>query len=156
MIKLYLLSWRLVVILFLIFSNTAYADEVSGVWKTIDDKTHEVRSLVELTIENDKLFGKIIKIFPQPGQPENAVCELCTGSLKNTPVLGLQIVNGLSFKDGVWRDNTILDPDNGKTYNCRVWLEGDSLKVRGYIGFFYRTQEWLRHASTQDTTDGSK
>ena len=36
----------------------------------------------------------------------------------------------------------ILDPENGKTYDCEIWLENDKLKVRGYIAFFYRTQTW--------------
>ena len=131
-----------------ILSSFAHADDVVGVWKTIDDKSNEARSLIQLSIEDDKLVGKIIKIFPQPGQAENPTCEMCTGELKNAPILGLQIVNGLSLVNGKWEDGSILDPDNGKNYKCKIWLEGDVLKVRGYIGFFYRTQQWLRYQST--------
>lgn len=36
----------------------------------------------------------------------------------------------------------ILDPDNGKTYSCKIWREGDTLKVRGYVAFFFKTQTW--------------
>ena len=42
---------------------------------------------------------------------------------------------------------SILDPDNGKTYTCTIWLNEtnkDKLNVRGYIGPFFRTQEWIR------------
>jgi uncharacterized protein (DUF2147 family) len=39
---------------------------------------------------------------------------------------------------------TIMDPDNGKTYKCKLWLKSDVLTVRGYIGFFHRTQQWFR------------
>ncbi|MEQ9415709.1 MAG: DUF2147 domain-containing protein, partial [Cyclobacteriaceae bacterium] len=39
---------------------------------------------------------------------------------------------------------TILDPKVGKIYRCRLWIEGDNLKVRGYWGPFYRTQTWDR------------
>ena len=46
-----------------------------------------------------------------------------------------------------WKGGKILDPENGKSYDCKIWLEEgkpDVLKVRGYIAFFYRTQEWYR------------
>ena len=145
-----------VVIFAIIFASNAYANEVVGVWKTVDDKTLKVRSLIELRVENEKLFGKIIKVFPQPGQPKNPTCEMCKGELHNAPIVELQIINGLSLADDVWKDSTILDPDNGKTYNCRIWLEGDVLKVRGYIGFFYRTQEWLKYEIIQSDNDLGK
>jgi uncharacterized protein (DUF2147 family) len=38
----------------------------------------------------------------------------------------------------------ILDPEEGKVYKCKLWLEGTELKVRGYWGPFYRTQTWTR------------
>ncbi|RZV56230.1 MAG: DUF2147 domain-containing protein, partial [Flavobacteriaceae bacterium] len=33
--------------------------------------------------------------------------------------------------------------EHGRTYNCKLWIEEGVLKVRGYVAFFYRTQEWL-------------
>ena len=36
------------------------------------------------------------------------------------------------------------DKVNGKTYKCTIWLEGNNLKVRGYLGIFYETQTWKR------------
>jgi uncharacterized protein (DUF2147 family) len=33
---------------------------------------------------------------------------------------------------------------NGKTYKCAIWLEGNTLKVRGYVGVFYETHTWTR------------
>jgi len=40
----------------------------------------------------------------------------------------------------------ILDPENGKEYNVKMFPKegGQKLQVRGYIGPFYRTQTWLR------------
>jgi uncharacterized protein (DUF2147 family) len=37
-----------------------------------------------------------------------------------------------------------MDPDNGKVYTAEVWPEDGKLKVRGYLGPFYRTQTWLK------------
>jgi len=118
---------------------------IIGQWKTIDDSTHKARSIVEIYIIKNKLYGKIIEIFPQQGKTTTPICEKCRGALKNQPIVGLQIINGLSLKDGKWQSGEILDPNNGKNYSCKIWLESGKLKVRGYIGFFFRTQEWLKH-----------
>jgi len=37
-----------------------------------------------------------------------------------------------------------MDPEDGKVYTAEIWVEEGKLKVRGYVGFFYRTQTWLR------------
>jgi uncharacterized protein (DUF2147 family) len=36
------------------------------------------------------------------------------------------------------------DKLNGKTYKCSIWLDGNNLKVRGYVAMFYETQTWTR------------
>jgi uncharacterized protein (DUF2147 family) len=46
-----------------------------------------------------------------------------------------------------WEDGTICDPKKGSIYECEMWFaDGDTdvLKVRGYIWFVFRTQDWLR------------
>ena len=32
----------------------------------------------------------------------------------------------------------------GKVYKAEVWTEDGKLKVRGYLGPFYRTQTWVK------------
>ena len=46
----------------------------------------------------------------------------------------------------MWESGTVIDPDNGKTYRASLTpIEGGAkLQLRGYIGFFYRTQVWVR------------
>lgn len=136
-----------VALVFLLFTFELKAlnkSDIVGTWQTIDDESNQVRSLVELTIVKNKLYGTIVKLFPQPGELKNPVCDQCDGNNKNMPILGLQIIDGLTLKKNQWLDGNILDPNNGKNYDCKIWLEKGKLKVRGYIGFFYRTQEWLK------------
>ena len=38
---------------------------------------------------------------------------------------------------------SIMDPKKGTVYDCKLWIEGGNLKVRGYVLFIYRTQTWL-------------
>ena len=43
-------------------------------------------------------------------------------------------------------DRWTMDPEDGKIYKAEIWVEDGKLKVRGYLGVFYKTQTWLRAA----------
>ncbi|MBL4818917.1 MAG: DUF2147 domain-containing protein [Deltaproteobacteria bacterium] len=119
-------------------------EEFLGLWQTIDDDTNKPRSVVEVYLDNGQLKGNIVKLFPQPGEVADPVCDQCKNDLHNKKIIGMQIINDMEYKKGIWKNGEILDPNNGKFYDCKIWLEDNKLKVRGYIGFFFRTQEWLR------------
>ena len=136
--KLYLLATTI----FLSTSLFSQA-EVFGQWITIDDQTGRKKSVVDIYQEQGKLFGTIKQIFPLEGEDPDPVCEKCSDARKNQKVLGMQIINDLVYEDGIWQGGEILDPENGKTYACKIWREGSKLMVRGYVAFFYRTQTWI-------------
>ncbi len=118
-----------------------------GKWVTIDDKTNKKKSIVELYKADGKLYGKITYLFPREGRPENAKCEKCTDDRKNEPLVGLQIIRNLTWNGEEWSGGTIVDPENGKVYDVKIWLDPDNpnyLNVRGYIGPFFRTQKWVK------------
>jgi uncharacterized protein (DUF2147 family) len=115
-----------------------------GTWQTIDDKTNRPRSLVSIKIKNKQLVATIIKIFPAEGETSEPTCDNCQGKLKGVNIVGLNILNNMVFEDNQWQGGEILDPNNGKYYDAKIWLEDNKLQVRGYIGFFFRTQQWLR------------
>lgn len=54
-------------------------------------------------------------------------------SLRDRPVLGITLVTGLRYRDGRWRDGRIYSPDNGKTYRAWASIEGERLRVKGYV-----------------------
>ena len=56
----------------------------------------------------------------------------------------MEIIDGLIKNHDEYGDGSILDPENGKVYRCKIWVEDKQLKVRGYLGPFYRTQSWLK------------
>lgn len=131
-------------VLFLLFIVTHIsAETVIGNWKTIDDDSGEEKSIVKLYIQDGKLFGDIIALLNEP-EGYDPVCDACTGKLKNQKVIGLTLINGLTKDGKYWTgDDGIVDPDNGKWYDVKIWREGNELKVRGYIGFIFRTQTWI-------------
>ena len=118
-----------------------------GNWHTIDDKTKEVKSEVQISEAAGVLAGKVTKLLRKDAK-QDAVCDECTDDRKGKSMLGLEIIRGAKKADGkdVWEYGKILDPENGKTYTLRLTpIEGgQKLEVRGSIGPFGRTQTWVR------------
>jgi len=118
-----------------------------GIWKTVDDKTGESKSTVEIYEEGGRYFGKITALLRQGVDP-NERCAACKGDKKGQPMVGLIVIEDLESHQDYWRSGTILDPENGNEYRCSVWFEEgqpNELKVRGkhWTGI-YRTQTWYR------------
>ena len=116
-----------------------------GLWKVIDDDTKQATSLVRISDAGGVLSGKIERLLDAAMQ--DAKCEKCTDDRKGKPMLGMTILRNVKpAGDGVWEDGDILDPDNGKVYRVRLKPidGGKKLEVRGYLGPFYRNQQWLR------------
>jgi uncharacterized protein (DUF2147 family) len=74
-------------------------------------------------------------------------------ALAGRPLMGLVVMKGFKFDGkGQWAGGTLYDPQCGKTYKGKLWLEGGTtLNLRGYVGvsLFGRTEKWMRD-STQD------
>ncbi len=120
------------------------AQSVTGKWKTIDDETGKAKSVVEVYEKNGEIRGRVIQLFRSADEDKDPICKECKGSKKGQKIIGMEIMEGLVKDDDEYDDGTILDPNNGKVYDCKIWLEDDKLMVRGYIGPFFRTQEWHR------------
>lgn len=123
----------------------SFGQDVKGYWKTVDEDGNE-KSIVKIYETKDKtLSGKVVKILNK--SRKGVLCTKCEGDKKDKPVLGLEIIEGLKFKDEQWKKGTITDPRNGRIYDCKIWVDEDDasiLNVRGYWGFLYRTQTWQR------------
>ncbi len=128
-------------------SLSASAADAIGRWKTIDDKTGDVKSIVEIyKTTSGTLAGKVVDVLKSDKGP-NPVCDECTGDRHNKPIKGMVILWNLKA-DGAnaWSGGTILDPANGKTYKSKMALQpgGNKLDVSGCIAFICRAQTWVR------------
>ena len=132
-------------ILFIAMTVSGYGQSIVGKWKTIDDESGKPRSIVEIYEEGGKYFGKIVKLFREPGEDPDPICEECGDDRKDQKIIGMEIITDLKFNKGdqIYQKGEILDPENGNIYDCKLWIEEGKLKVRGYLLFFYRTQTWL-------------
>jgi uncharacterized protein (DUF2147 family) len=143
---------RKILIALLLFASPlaafAQANTPVGHWRTIDDKTGKVKSIVEIyETSNGTLAGKVLKVLNSDQGP-NPLCEACKGDNHNKPIEGMVITWGLKQNGNAWSGGKILDPKSGKVYSAKMTpIEGGSkLDVHGYIGFSLlgRSQTWVR------------
>ena len=123
--------------------EAAIGESITGRWRAIDDKTGEPKSIVEMYDEGGRVYGKIVELFTKAGEDPDPICDICPGKRKNQKILGMVVVEGLEKDGDTWVNGEILDPENGKIYRCKVWLENGKLRLRGYVSVFFRTQTWL-------------
>lgn len=78
------------------------------------------------------------------------MCDKCTDERKGQKIIGMTIAKHLkkTANGAIYDSGEILDPENGKTYKCKMTLSpnGNELEVRGFIGFSLlgRSQTWKR------------
>lgn len=135
--------------LLLFATQLAFAGELTavGLWKTIDDTTGKPRSLIRISEHHDE-FRAVVEKGLKETDTGDGVCDKCTDERKGQKIIGMTIAKGLKSQGHLYAGGNILDPDNGKVYQCKMTLsdDGQTLEVRGFIGISLlgRSQTWLR------------
>ena len=135
---------KLLIPLLLVTILSQAQSTIVGRWKTVDDESGEVKSVVEIVERKGTFYGRIVKIFsiehPDP------ICKKCPPEDERygQKVIGMEIIQGLKKSGDEYSEGAILDPEVGRIYRCKLWIEGTNLKVRGYWGPFFRTQTWKK------------
>jgi uncharacterized protein (DUF2147 family) len=119
---------------------------IVGKWKTIDDNSGDEKSVVEIFERGGKIHGKVVRIIPKPGDDPDPVCDECPedDARYKKKIIGMEIIRDMVKTGTEYSEGSILDPEEGKIYRCKLWVEGNELMVRGYWGPFFRTQTWKR------------
>lgn len=109
---------------------------VTGRWLTVEGK-----ALVDIAPCGQTLCGRIARVLkPRPGGPAVDVNNPDT-TLRTRPIAGILILSDFRPADDRWKGR-IYDPESGRTYRSELIRAGGTLKVKGCIGPFCRTQEW--------------
>jgi len=140
----------------LLCAATAYAqdtDAILGEWIT-EKKT----SAVEIYRCGDLYCGKVswLKNPNKKDGTEKTDINNPDESKQDQKIIGLKMFWDFKYKGkGKWAGGKIYDPDNGKTYSCKMTIEGTELKVRGFIGISLlgRTTIWIRKTSNNFEED---
>jgi uncharacterized protein (DUF2147 family) len=121
-------------------------DSLAGRWKTFDDHTGKLKSIVDLREDDGEVSGTVETLFDPP--VPHPTCYLCSGDLKDRPLVGLRVLWGFHKDGDQWSGGQVLDPESGKIYHGTLALEdgGKKLRLHGYVGIqlFGRTEYWQR------------
>ena len=142
--KIYGIKSVLLYVLLILGTPASAESLIEGYWKSIDEQTSKASGYWKLEVKDNRLLGYLVN-YPDM-KPDNT-CIVCTGKLKEfyeKPIQGTAWINLRKNKDGVWKDGYIIDSGEGKKYKAQIWVEDGNLMMRGYIGFFYRTQTWIK------------
>lgn len=131
-------------------SSALYAQDLTGTWQQIDDKTGSPKALIEIRKDaKDTYTGKIVKVTPRPGYTPKEKCVNCPAPYTNQPILGMDVFKNLKLEgENSYSQGKILDPLTGKIYSLKgkISANGKRLHLRGYLGIsaIGRTQTWIR------------
>ena len=132
-------------------SSSAFAQDLSGTWQQIDDKTGSPKAIIEIRKDSNGTFtGKIVKVTPRPGYTPRDTCNNCPAPYTNKPILGMDVLTGLKHIQGTnnYDKGRVIHPLAGKIYDAKVRINanGKRLTLRGYMGVsaLGRSQTWIR------------
>ena len=121
----------------------AQNDKIEGLWLN-EEKDAKIQIY---KARDGKFYGKIVWLRDpiENGKPKMDK-KNPKDQLKNQPLVELVILKGFNADGNTYEDGTIYDPNNGKTYDCKMTYKGKTLAIRGFIGFslFGRTTVWER------------
>ena len=141
----------LAALLLSVSSSTVFAEDISGSWKNIDDKTGSSKAILEIRQETNGTYtAKIVKVTPRPGYTAKESCVNCPAPYTDKPILGMDVLKGLKPAAGSnFTHGKIIDPLIGHIYSMKAKLSpnGKRLTLRGYVGVsaLGRSQTWIRN-----------
>jgi uncharacterized protein (DUF2147 family) len=126
-------------------AQTQGADAITGIWLTASGKAQ-----VKITQSGNYFYGRVVWL-KEPMDADNKIKvdkKNPDQSKRSTPIMGIKLLSGFEYTGNhTWEDGTIYDPENGKTYQCKITQEQPNiLSIRGFIGFSVigRTEQWKR------------
>jgi uncharacterized protein (DUF2147 family) len=141
----------LTALVFSSLSSLAFAEDITGTWKNIDDKTGSSKAVLEIRQETNGTYtAKVVKITPRPGYTPKESCINCPAPYTNKPILGMDVLTGLKHAEGSnFNGGKIIDPLSGNIYSMKAKLSanGKRLNLRGYVGIsaLGRSQTWIKN-----------
>ncbi|MFT3967240.1 MAG: DUF2147 domain-containing protein [Sphingobium sp.] len=114
---------------------------VIGRWRT--EARHGV---VEIARCGPSICGKLIDSDGLKANPDLLDAKNKDAALRGRKLMGLQMLQGFSWKDGAWQGGTIYNGEDGGTYKATVTpVSANQLKLKGCIVWpLCKTQTWTR------------
>lgn len=126
------------------FPADANGDRILGIWLTASKNAK-----IQIYKAHGAYYGRIhwaTDLYEPDGKTLRLDAKNEDKSKRSRTIKNLVLLNDFKFTDGIWTGGTIYDPQNGKTYKCKISLSGSNLSIRGYIGISLlgRTEVWTK------------
>jgi uncharacterized protein (DUF2147 family) len=122
--------------------SAATAGEATGTWMMASGKV-----TVRVTNCGNSLCGYVValkKPLDKRGRPK-VDKENPNPALRNRPVIGLSLLSGMKPAGPDKWTGLIYNPDDGHTYNAKVTVNGNTMKVKGcVVGFLCQSKIFVR------------
>lgn len=138
----------LIVLAFQVMSVAAgqKTESIEGIWWN-EGKTGKIK----IEKKDGKFIGSIVYVSPDTyidGKPPTDILNP-DPKLRQRPVVGLQVLENLEYNASKkeWQNGKIYDPESGKKYDCFAKMDGETLKLKGYVAgmrFLGRETKWER------------
>ncbi|NBO24462.1 MAG: DUF2147 domain-containing protein [Chlamydiae bacterium] len=130
--------------LIILISLSAFSEQITGFWKSYNEKTKQPEIMVAIYLYKDKYYGRIVAIYDKSGKIRETIykpVDRTEGIIGHPYYCGLELIYDLKNKGNVYKGK-ILDPEKGNLYNAEVWRKEENLIVRGKLLFFGRNLTW--------------
>lgn len=126
------------------FAAMAQTPSPVGRWKTLDDKSGQAMSVVEVYVtKNGDLAAKVVETLNTP----NATCTKCSGAKKNKPIIGMLVFWNVKKSGDNWGNGQGFKPSTGDSFNVKnvkLLDGGNKLELTGCKMVFCRSANWVR------------
>ncbi len=119
------------------------AEDILGLWAN-EDSTQ----IVQVIKQGDVFVGKLTNLN---GYNPGSLLDLENpeSGKKSSTLIGLDVWIDFVYHEARhnWVDGKIYNFKNGNSYNGKIQIEEDALKLTGHYGFFFflaKTQDWTR------------
>ena len=129
---------------FLILTTCIYGQEISGFWKSYNEKTQKPQIMVAIYPYKNKYYGRIVGIYDKNGQIKETLesrKNRAPGIVGDPFYCGLDMIYDLKDKGSSFAGK-IVDPQKGNVYNAEIWREDKDLIVRGKLFIFGKNLTW--------------
>ncbi len=132
-------------ILFIVFSQVIFSQDIVGKWIAIDTDSNKESSVIEVYKVKNQYFAKIIDILWV--KKSIASCAHCSKKIKDKSLLNKIVIKNLEKDKDIYKNGTLINPFNDKSYSCEIkFLDSNKIQVKAYSMFsiFSKNQIWIK------------
>ena len=125
------------------FLHSQQAEDILGLWVN-EDSTQ----IVQVMKQGNVFVGKLTNLN---GHDSGSLLDLENPEIgkKSSTLIGSDVWIDFVYHEArrCWVDGKIYNFKNGNSYNGKIQIDGNALKLTGHYGFFFflaKTQDWMR------------